>query len=375
MPTPTTPTPPPTIFVNDNSREAIAWLRELSNHNHLPPLNLNEHSITDLQPHDLAPHTHVHFFAGIGGWPLALQLAGWPSDQPVWTGSCPCQPFSVAGRGAGTSDPRHLWPQFHRLLSVCLPPVVFGEQVAGAAGREWFAGVRADLEALGYRVGAADLCAASVGAPHIRQRLYWFGVREGVGPIRLADTASDGRQQRGPESDRRGAGGGGTPDPVANSLRPGLEWGTGRAVGDECATAERGGETGGMDNTDSSRLDGAQRNSEGSSRDQARLQVPGAGCSSGRLANTQYDGRRSDQPGRRPEGRTVDGRFGFWGDYSILPCRDGKARRVESGTFPLAYGVPGRVGLLRGYGNAIVVPLAVAFIQAAVETINTTHTG
>ena len=49
-----------------------------------------------------------------------------------------------------------------------------GEQVAGKAGLEWFDAVSADLEAAGYAVGAVDFCAAGVGAPHIRQRLYWL---------------------------------------------------------------------------------------------------------------------------------------------------------------------------------------------------------
>src|SRR5208283_3474462 len=65
------------------------------------------------------------------------------------------------------------WPAFFRLIAQCMPPIVFGEQTAGKDGREWLAGVRADLEALGYACGCADLCSASVGAPHIRQRLHW----------------------------------------------------------------------------------------------------------------------------------------------------------------------------------------------------------
>jgi DNA (cytosine-5)-methyltransferase 1 len=54
---------------------------------------------------------------------------------------------------------------------------------------------------------------------------------------------------------------------------------------------------------------------------------------------------------------------------ALQRCRDGKARRVESGTFPLADGISGRVGLLRGYGNAIVPQLAAEFINAAEEAL------
>ena len=160
-------------YYNEWDPFAAAWLRNLIAAGLLLDGDVDERSITDVQPADLEGYTQHHFFAGIGGWPLALQLAGWPSDGVVFTGSCPCQPFSIAGRGGGTADSRHLWPQFHRLIAECRPPVVFGEQVASLDGRGWLAGVRTDLESVGYAVGAADLCAASLGAPHIRSRLWW----------------------------------------------------------------------------------------------------------------------------------------------------------------------------------------------------------
>lgn len=59
-----------------------------------------------------------------------------------------------------------------------------------------------------------------------------------------------------------------------------------------------------------------------------------------------------------------------WDDFDLVPCRDDKARRVEAGTFPLDHGLPGRVGLLRGYGNAIVPILAAEFIQASEEAVS-----
>ena len=90
----------------------------------------------------------------------------------MWTGSCPCQPFSVAGKGGGADDPRHLWPDFFRLIGAARPPVVMGEQVAGKAGRDWFHGVRADLAGSAYGARAVDIPACAVDAPHIRQRLY-----------------------------------------------------------------------------------------------------------------------------------------------------------------------------------------------------------
>ena len=160
-------------FYNEHDPKAAAWLRELIAQGYIAPGVVDERSIEDIKPNELTEYTQCHFFAGIGGWPLALRLAGWPDDKPVWTGSCPCQPFSIAGKGAGVADERHLWPAFKWLIHQCGPPVVFGEQVASKDGRGWLAGVRADLEDMAFTVGAADLCAAGVGAPHIRQRLFW----------------------------------------------------------------------------------------------------------------------------------------------------------------------------------------------------------
>lgn len=160
-------------YYNENDPHAAEWLRELIRVGLIAPGDVDDRSIADVRPNDLRGYDQCHFFAGIGGWSYALRLAGWDDSRPVWTGSCPCQPFSIAGKRGGNADERHLWPEFRRLIEECGPSVVFGEQVAGADGREWLARVRADLEALGYAVGAGDLCAAGIGAPHIRQRLYW----------------------------------------------------------------------------------------------------------------------------------------------------------------------------------------------------------
>jgi DNA (cytosine-5)-methyltransferase 1 len=111
----------------------------------------------------------------------------------------------------------------------------------------------------------------------------------------------------------------------------------------------------------------------------------GAGGGSDGVQHAEGDGwneRRTESGGGRLAGGLLAGaggvpdaddvepgatRCGFWSDYDILPFRDGKARRVESGTQPLADGVPGRVGLLRGYGNAIVPQVAAEFIGAYLD--------
>jgi DNA (cytosine-5)-methyltransferase 1 len=167
-------------YYNEFDPHAAQWLRNLMAGGHIPKGYVDERSIAEVQADDLREFGQIHFFAGIGGWPRALRLAGVPDDMPVWTGSCPCQPFSAAGRHQGQADERHLWPEMYRLIRECKPATVFGEQVSSAIGHGWLDGVSDGLEAEGYAVGAVVLPACSVGAPHIRQRLFWVGKLDGM---------------------------------------------------------------------------------------------------------------------------------------------------------------------------------------------------
>lgn len=317
---------------------AAHWLRNLIAAGHLPPGKVDEQSIADLRE---APAT-FHTFAGVGGWPLALRLAGWPDDVPVWTGSCPCQPFSQAGRGKGTEDERHLWPEWFRLIEQHRPAIVFGEQVASPAALQWWDAVCGDLEGAGYSARAVDLCAASVGAPHIRQRLYWVAVargerldrlrlqlREWQSPARVSE-ASGRSEARGlavacdHERDARRAS-------KAHGDRPQQLAGRGvSAVGLGHAERERGGRHAGS--------------------------VRGAQASVGRGV-------------RRDADRTEPASANAYADLEWLSCSDGRSRPTKPGLQPLAYGVPARVGRLRAYGNAICVPLAAEFVRAVIDAL------
>lgn len=279
-------------YYNEWDTKTGAWLRELIKAGIIPPGEVDERSITDVQPSDLRGFTQCHFFAGIGGWPYALHLAGWPADREVWTGSAPCQPFSCAGKQQGAADDRNLWPPFMRLIAERKPKFIFGEQVEAAIRSNWFDRVSADLEAQAYSVGAVVLGAHSVGAPHIRQRLYWVA-------------HSNPRGRTAGIAETRGA-------------------------------AARCGE-GGMGDADHQ---GSQ----------------------GRLI-------RRHSEGERPVGE--DG-MGFWSDAIWHQCRDGKARRIspKPEIFPLASGLPGRVGVLRGAGNAICPQVAAEFVKATIQFCN-----
>ena len=160
-------------YYNENDPAAAQWLRNLIAAGHIAPGEVDERSILEVQPSDLAGFTQCHFFAGIGVWSYSLRSAGWPDDRPVWTGSCPCQPFSAAGKGNEFADERHLWPAWFRLARELRPDTIFGEQVSSKDALTWFDHVRSDLEGEGYALGVLDTCAAGVGAPHIRQRLFF----------------------------------------------------------------------------------------------------------------------------------------------------------------------------------------------------------
>jgi DNA (cytosine-5)-methyltransferase 1 len=185
---------------------AADWLERLIDAGHIAPGIVYRRSIAALAHHDVAGPGQRHFFAGIGVWSYALRLAGVPDDADIWTGSCPCQPFSDAGTRSGTSDPRHLWPTWFALIEQCRPPVIFGEQVASRDGLAWLDLVYADLERCGYAVGASDLCAASVGAPHRRQRLYFVAYTDEAGRVIKRGTRlrTDEFASRGNDADRCG---------------------------------------------------------------------------------------------------------------------------------------------------------------------------
>lgn len=334
-----------TAFYNEIDPFAAQWLRNLIDAGHIAPGVVDTRSIEDIAPDELRDYTQVHFFAGIGVWSYALRLAGWPDNRPIWTGSCPCQPFSQAGKGAGVDDERHLWPHFHWLIQQCKPETVVGEQVASKDGLAWLDTVQADLEGTGYASAALDLCAAGVGAPHIRQRLFWMAHAD-IPSRKLRD--SGGRTAGAGETACRGM-------PVTSGS--GASFGMGDCAGERCK---------------GQRLQHIERSEN--------PETTWAGKISG-MEHPSGDGRQGWLFGRQDSGREALDRQagcnstantalqvnGFWRDADWLYCRDGVWRPVEPGTFPLANGATARVGRLRAYGNAIVAPLAQAFLTAVRE--------
>jgi DNA (cytosine-5)-methyltransferase 1 len=168
-------------YYNEIDPYAAQWLRNLIDAGHIASGDVDTRSIVDVKASDLTGYTQCHFFAGIGVWSHALRQSGWSDSRSVWTGSCPCQPFSIAGAGEGTNDERHLWPVWFELIKQCRPDVVFGEQVESAIKYGWLDLVQSDVERENYILGAAGIPAAGVGAPHIRHRLYFVAQSSEVG--------------------------------------------------------------------------------------------------------------------------------------------------------------------------------------------------
>jgi DNA (cytosine-5)-methyltransferase 1 len=330
-----------TAYYNEIDPYAAEWLRNLMRAGHIAQGDIDTRSIEDVRPDDLREYKQCHFFAGIGVWDYALKLAGWPSDWPVWTGSCPCQPFSSAGKRRGFDDERHLWPVWFRLIEECRPPVVFGEQVASKDGLAWLDLVQADLEGTGYAFGAVDTCAAGFGAPHIRQRLYW---------VAYAD-----RQRR---------------DWQHAQLRQDE---SGRNEGNH-SEATWSGEAGRLADAESERWNGRESSSGAARRDC----FEDSGDIGGLADATEFGRREECSDGNNAEGLAAGlvagGRDlrpgptnGHWRDADWLFCRDGRWRPVEPGSFPLAHGASARVGRLRAYGNAIVPQVAAEVIRAFMD--------
>ncbi len=295
-------------YYNEIDPQKAAWLRELMTAGVITPGDVDERSIVDVRPKDLRGYNQCHFFAGIGIWSYALRLAGWPDDREVWTGSCPCPSFSAAGKGQGFDDARHLWPAWFGLARQCRPPVCFGEQVDDAIGHGWLDLVQTDLEGEAYAVGKAVLGACSVGAPHIRQRLYF-----------CADTAHSERARfRSERKHVLGQGGIGSDGDIQRG-------GQQRLLAEDCGT--------------------------GDLRDTPERGQPVCGSPSGIAGYAALTGATR----------------GFWRDCDWWYGKDGKYRPIERGLLPLAHGSAARVLRLRGYGDGIVAQVAAAFVRAYMD--------
>ena len=299
-------------YYNEIDPYAAAWLRNLIRDGHIADGVVDERSISDVKPEELYEFTQCHFFAGIGVWSRALRQSGWEDDRPVWTGSCPCQPFSGAGTRKGMADERHLWPHWFHLIEECRPSTVFGEQVASKDGLGWIDLVQADMEGADYALGAFDLCSASFGAPHIRQRLWFVADTDNPRSQGWISGRSDTQRQ-----DQHGhVGRSGTTDRLVYAKS---EQGASRDHGTEprqvsepqqIQSGGSGSGTVGVGDTDHSGSQGSSQTRVGESMEQSGSQLAGARTDVGVADTDQFD-RRSNEKSQQPEGRTRGKSFGL----------------------------------------------------------------
>jgi DNA (cytosine-5)-methyltransferase 1 len=302
------------VFYNENDPHKVDWLQRAMARRLIPAGYIDTRSIADVQPDDLRGFTQCHFFAGIGGWAAALRLAGWPDDRPIWTGSCPCGPFSRAGKKLGFSDPRHLWPEWDRLISVCRPPVIVGEQSADAV--DWIRDVRSRLDSLGFAVGAIPFEAASAGSEHRRSRFYF--VAHSDSERRRLEQQQQGGLGAGPRDESRGSG-----DRVI--------------VGDTAGNDER-------------RPGQSGRSGQG--------KAGGSGAGDGLIWVTDRHGNaRRSPPGIRGMVDGIRGRV-----VVRRTVETAGVQTVETHTYS-------RVGALKGFGDAIDLRAAKAFVTACLQIL------
>ena len=419
-------------YYNEYDPLAAAWLRELINQKLIPAGDVDARSILDVTPNELRKYTQCHFFAGIAGWSLALKLARWPDDRPVWTGSCPCQPFSSAGKQLGQADERHLWPAFFELIRECRPDVVFGEQVASAAvvgkvggGTKkadpvWVDGIFDDMEGAGYSCGSAVLAASSVGSPQIRQRLYWVaesnsGRERGGNIAGLGTPRSQVAEQEDGANPANQSGNGSQDD---ERLADAHELHDDRArprPGDNCGERQSSCPIQGQHDLWQRVVHSSECDEYGNCPvcldiDFADCACPGPtqddiyeyderpdGLYARRVglcecegleghAGNVLDGCEPRRVATYAGGPTPTAGSDCWANFDLIPCADGKTRRIESGLAPLVAGLPrgmvpsgdpsqsdaqasaeGRVMRLKGYGNSIVPALAAEFIGAFLD--------
>jgi DNA (cytosine-5)-methyltransferase 1 len=326
-----------TAYYNEIDPEAVAVLKELIAAGVIAAGDVDGRSIKEVTPNDVAGYTQCHFFAGAGLWSVGARLAGWPDERPLWSGSCPCQGESLAGKRLGADDPRHLWPYFYRLIRACRPPVIVGEQVAAAAGTHWLDGVCADLAIEDYAARAVDIPACAIDAPHQRNRLYWIAV-------------ADAEKQRGRTGFREDA-----------------------KIGHRFVIANRDGGDLVLANAES--FSGGREQPQWRPEGRTVDGRPDAQRALGDAFGSGLEGQRGhghDRAGWAQSHRPTpppDGRNGSWfADAEWIQCHDGKARRAKPGTPMLVDGLVGRASIWRLAGNSILPQLAAEVLASLLDT-------
>ena len=335
--------------------------------------------------------THGSLFSGIGGFDLAAQWMGWknvfhverdpfcrqvlthhfPQSQSfddvktfdatpfrgrvsIISGGFPCQPFSAAGKRAGTSDDRYLWPEMFRIIREARPTYVVAENVRGLLS--WNDGlvldtVCADLEGEGYEVCPVVLPAAGVNAPHRRDRI-WI-VATNANALRLQQRTDAGKVGRGQsEVCQKGHQ---FAEPIEATR---AAWDASNANGQEC---ERGG------STSERKREAAEQGRNRIQRTTSRLGKKSdvANANGQQLEPRNKQGATTGTTFEKVRAEPFDGPRG-WEEFPTFPpiCGgdDGLPSRLDGITIP-----KWRRESIKAYGNAIVPQVALQIFRALEE--------
>lgn len=345
-----------TAVYNENDPFAAQWLRELIKTGEITQGDVIETDIRSLHGSDIAQYDQIHLFAGIGVWARAVRDTGLENENLI-SGSCPCQPFSVGKKGKGksfeehTKDERHLWPHMRRVIGeinearVDPIPIVFGEQVHGStSGEKWFYQlVQPEMERKGYRCGAISLGSHSVGGAHKRQRLYWSAIHRD-----MANTGSFGRYERAGKSTDRFIGKTGEDIKSRSEVRDVHSNSSTQTVSK--SVADSNGSSNGCSKLQnkSERDTWGQRNRHESDNDSVEHGLQRKSNDSIGHANSGY-------------------KWVYCVDDTWRPIPSERAfRPLDDEPTPDL----GRVGQIRGYGNAIDLRVATAYLTALKRNLN-----
>ena len=377
---------------------------------------------------------HLDLFSGIGGFSLGLEATGgfetvafcdieeyprkvlqkhWPHVKQykdikelnydrleseglvpidIITGGYPCQPFSVAGRKKGEKDPRHLWPEYFRLVQELRPTWVIGENVSGHI-KLGLDTVLENLESEGYTSRTFNISAASVGANHKRERV-WIVAHSERNDNFNKEQRVDGKEKEIPrergennsatrESSRTSAVRKTNNGDVANTESFGSDGGEIRE------SKEKGGQerilgsqvrgvSSDVANTESDKEDGVLR-TVGSESDQGNPRMEFAGSRDGQpkreapqdMANTNSEGLERQWKSRN--------QFGS----KFTATESGEERQgemgqgwwsVEPNVGRVAHGIPSRVDRLKSLGNSLIPHVPYYIGQSILQTYNVEDT-
>ena len=299
----------------------------------------------------------------------------------IITGGFPCQPFSVAGKQAGTDDDRHLWPVMFRIIQELTPRWVIGENVKGLTNIQdgvVFETVCSDLEGEGYEVRAFNIPAAGVGAPHRRERIWIVAHAKRFNeskPIGRSDETSRGIQEEHRQNDssarkssrtssiRQSNNGHEDMEDSRRTLQSRTEL---RETNEDevregyANQHQRSGST-----SESNVADTYARLSNGTYEEvQSRGQTFDTSSErSTDVANTESSNRHDNEAVTRDGGSSTQEVFG---DGGSVPG-ESTWWHTEPDVGRVAHGVPGRVYRLKGLGNSIVPKIAEEIGRAIIK--------